>query len=219
MEPADDGMYSERYLKQLLQAMPAEELGSLLKTHRLNAGLTIRELAERAMLSKTSIVAIERGRGCRPVTLEKVCRALRLHVERITSPDPKLEGPVQGETDSKWYALDRLTSGAVAEGPLSQEDREKLLKSGAQNPMVMFGNVPAGTGFIAGIVEFNHPTEPRSHPGAEFGYVLEGCLLLRIGDTEHRVDTGNSFFVADQAVHSYSPGDERLSRVLLFRLA
>lgn len=219
MEPAGDGMYSERYLKQLLQSMPAEELGSLLKTHRLHAGLTIRELAERAMLSKTSIVAIERGKGCRPVTLEKVCRALRLHVERITSPVSNNGGPVQGEADSKWYALDRLVSGAVAEGRLSQEDRQNLLESGTKNPMLMFGNVPAGTGFIAGIVEFNHATEPRSHPGAEFGYVLEGNLILRIEDEEHRVDAGNSFFVADQAVHSYSPGGEGFSRVLLFRLA
>lgn len=211
-----DAASSERYLKELLKSVSYEELGRRLRSHRLNAGLSIRDLADRALLSKTSIVALEQGKGCRPITLEKVCRALNLHVERLALPDGE-QVVVQRSEDASWYGLDSLVAGPVGAGDLTDDKRRELLASGLANPMAMFKNVPSDAGFIAGIVEITHRTESRSHPGAEFGYVLEGVITLDIAGVLHEAGVGEAFFVPDGAVHSYA-NRTQTAKVLLFRL-
>jgi DNA-binding XRE family transcriptional regulator/tetratricopeptide (TPR) repeat protein len=61
----------------------AESFGSRLRRHRLAAGLTQEELAERAALSPTAIAALERGRNRTPrmSTLRQLARALDLTTE------------------------------------------------------------------------------------------------------------------------------------------
>lgn len=211
-----DAASSERYIKELLKTASPKELGAKLRAHRLHAGLSIRDLARRALLSKTSIVAIEQGRGCRSATLEKVCRALNLHVERLAG-SYETSNPVQSTDDIPWYSLDELSSGPISTGPLTDEQRNRLASAGIANPMQMFTNVPADAGFIAGIVEVTHPTEPRFHPGSEFGYVLEGKIRLRVDEQEYEIVAGGAFFVPDSALHSYSNVSKR-AKILLFRV-
>lgn len=211
-----DAASSERYLKELLKSVSHDELAGRLRARRISAGLSIRELADRAMLSKTSIVAMEQGKGCRPITLEKVCRALNLHVERLALPDGE-QVVVQRSKDASWYGLDSLVAGPVGAGNLTDEKRQELLASGLVNPMAMFKNVPSDAGFIAGIVEITHATESRSHPGAEFGYVIEGLVGIDIDGEMHEAGVGEAFFVPDGAVHSYA-NRTRSAKVLLFRL-
>ncbi|MES1227271.1 MAG: cupin domain-containing protein, partial [Armatimonadota bacterium] len=58
-----------------------------------------------------------------------------------------------------------------------------------------------------------------SHPGAEFGYVLDGALCLTLNGERLEVQKGDAFFVPDGVTHSYGPGFTVLARVLLFRMA
>lgn len=218
MASRTNGLESERYLKSLLQTVSHEELGRRLRAFRLSGSLSIRELADQAMVSKSSIVSIEQGRGCRPVTLEKVCRALNLHVERLANPQLTDAPPIQKVNESQWFLLDNLVGGPVAQGPMTEESRRRAVEDGQSNRMVMFDNIPADAGFIAGIVEIDRATEPRSHSGAELGYVIQGILLLTIDGVEHEVHPGESFYVRSGASHAYGTVSTGVSRILLFRL-
>ena len=165
-----------------------------------------------AMVSKTSIVTLEQGKGCRPVTLEKVCRALNLHVERLAKPEIVALSKVHRQADDEWYELDGLVNGPI-EGRVSEPGLAET------NHLMMFQNIPSNAGFISGIVEIDSPTELRSHPGAEFGYVLSGFAKVKIGAESLEVQEGETFYVSDGEVHAYSPSIVGASaRILLFRL-
>lgn len=210
MGSESENLSSERYLKQLLETVSHAELGQRVKTFRLQAGLSIRALADLAMLSKTSIVSLEQGKGCRPITLDKICRALKLHVHRLL---PIADTPLSLIQDSSQLVvleLDNLTGGPIA----SPEGQAAV----PVNPMSVFDIVPPDSGFISGVVEVSSPTQPRSHYGAEFGYVLSGVLMLNLDGSLHRVSEGQAFYIPDGATHAYAPDESEPARVLLFRL-
>lgn len=205
MERHAASLDSEKYLKQILAVVPHAVLGERVKALRINAGWSIRELANRALLSKTSIVSLEQGKSCRPVTLEKVCRALNLHVERLVGSPDDIPPIVQDSTHLERYALDDLLHG-----PLATELQP--------NMMLMFKNIPIDAGFIAGIVEVGASTDSRTHVGAEFGFVLEGSALLTIDGKELRVPTGSSFYIPSDVPHCYGKSGNLVTRILMFRL-
>lgn len=219
MELNGDPMRAERYLRHLLQNVSHRDLGERLRAHRVSAGVSIRELATRAMVSKTSIVSLEQGKGCRPVTLEKICRALSLHVERLAKVEGDTKYLVHRQRDDFWFDLDGLVSGPIGRGQATEKEKSEWRAAGVHNLMLMFGNIPSSAGFIAGIVELNEPTDKRSHPGAEYGFVLEGVARIQVGEQIYEVKQGETFFVPDSANHSYNTHPEsEVARILLFRL-
>jgi mannose-6-phosphate isomerase-like protein (cupin superfamily) len=158
------------------------------------------------MLSKTSIVSLEHGRCCQPATLAKVCAAMNLHLERLVEPaDGVGEGgfAVQRLDDYRWYDLSSLAGGELAPDPLTLEDRNALRMQGPDALMTMFRNVPSATGVLAGIIEMSQETENRSHPGAEFAYVLSGCARIVVDGREVVLEPGESIFIESMAPHSY----------------
>ena len=60
-----------------------------LKSHRILAGLTQEELAERAGMERVSIVELENGkRPARPRTLKKLADALAVSTRELAAGDP-----------------------------------------------------------------------------------------------------------------------------------
>lgn len=62
---------------------------------------------------------------------------------------------------------------------------------------------------------------PHRHPGAVFGYVLEGTLETQVGDTPIRaLKTGETFYEPTMALHAVSrnPSDKVRTRVLAVML-
>ena len=183
---------------------------------------SIRDLAERAMVSKSSIVSLEHGKSCRPSTLAKVCSAMSLHVERFTSPLNQTErslSRLHTTTDEQWFALDGLVSGQLKVN--NPKGREQLHREGVTTQLMMFNNVPSGAGFIAGIIELSDKTEPRSHSGREFIYVLLGRAIITIDDQNYTVSTGEAITILDFERHSYgpAPGEDGPVSLLCFRVS
>jgi len=178
---------------------------------------SIRDLASRAMVSKSSIVSLEQGKYCRPSTLAKVCTAMNLHVERLTStsrPDDVPQNRVQVGADEPWFSLDNFLSGKIGQVPQTEPDHRVLSR------MQMFRNIPASAGFIAGIIELTERSETRSHAGAEFVYLLRGRGVVHVGDQEFTLEMGDSITILDFEDHSYgpAPGQESPVSFLCFRL-
>ncbi len=62
----------------LTDAAILQALGERIERHRIEAGLTQNELAERAAISKRTLERVEAGRGAELVTLLRVLRVLGL---------------------------------------------------------------------------------------------------------------------------------------------
>ncbi|MEQ1934922.1 MAG: XRE family transcriptional regulator [Fimbriimonadaceae bacterium] len=207
---------SERYLKEVLQSVPLKEMGKMVQDHRKAMHLSIRDLAARAMVSKTSIVSLEQGKSCRPATLAKICTAMNLHLERFILPPGPVEDSanrIHSSSQEQWFALDALVSAQII--PASPEDRRLLHGDGTRTQLMMFKNVPSKAGFIAGIIELSEATKPRSHSGREFIYVLRGRANVIIGDRSYILGPGDAVVVLDFENHSYGPAPEEVEPVSL----
>src|ERR1700742_4924282 len=107
----------ERALREVIRTSPLEVLGERIRAHRVACGVSVRQLAARAMVSKTSIVSLEHGRSCLPATLAKVCAAMNLHVDRLREPaiERQAEAAVMRSEDFRWYDLEATTAGPLAD--------------------------------------------------------------------------------------------------------
>jgi len=60
---------------------------------------------------------------------------------------------------------------------------------------------------------YQHPLAP--HKGEEFGYVLEGMMVLKIGQEEYSLKPGDSYHFQASRPHGYQAGKDKGSRVLM----
>ena len=73
-----------------------------LRVARHRAGLTQRELAERAGVTRVTIGLLERGRGCRPGTARKLSEALSVPIAELMGHGELATGGRQGNPDAVW---------------------------------------------------------------------------------------------------------------------
>jgi quercetin dioxygenase-like cupin family protein len=59
---------------------------------------------------------------------------------------------------------------------------------------------------------YYHP--PTQHRGEEFGFVLEGEVMLLVGDQKHQLETGDCYFIRPMELHTYRTGKGE-ARVLM----
>lgn len=162
------------------------------------------------MVSKTSIVSMEHGRNCQPATLAKVCAAMNLHLDRLVDPVDPGGGDgfaVHRLADYRWYDLSTLAGGELAPHDLTPQQRSEIRAQGPDALMTMFRNVPAAAGVLTGVVELTHETETRSHPGAEFAFVLSGSAVIRVKGRRVELGVGESIYIEALAPHSYDAAD------------
>ena len=111
----------------VMATVPAEVLGDRLRRTRTRQGRSIRELADAAGLSKSSIVRLEQGGGTYPLTIVKVCAALGLHVARLRDADTAGDDrfAVHREQDDRWYEMTDFGSGPLGavDRPLTLDER------------------------------------------------------------------------------------------------
>ena len=201
---------SERHLREIMRSMPPELLGQRVRRQRTALSLSIRDLAKRALVSKTSIAALEGGKPCRPSTLARICEAMGLHLERLLTTNSLGVEPIRREhlhADDRWYRLEELTAGPLGES-LSEEDRLALHKSGITAQMLMLQNIPTDAGFLAGVIELSKATGTRSHPGNELVFVIKGKAKIRAGERCYVLQEGESLYISEGEVHSYAPVED-----------
>lgn len=210
----------ERVIERLLADLPVAVVGARLQRARAAQGMSVRDLAEAAGLSKNSVVRLEKGEEVRPITILKVCTALGLHVERLAEPDMAEAVAIHRPSDDRWFDMSDFAGGTLGglERPLTLEERTRFVQEGAQVPLLLLrSRLPQGK-VLPTILELYRPSEPRSHPGEEFVYVLEGVARITVGENAYVLSAGESMDFWASEPHSYAPAGDTPARVLSVRV-
>lgn len=194
-----------------MASLSPEALGDRLRRARMRQGRSIRELADAAGLSKSSIVRLEQGGGTYPMTIVKVCAALGLHVARLRDSDSAGDDrlAVHRLGDDRWYDIVDFGAGALGgvDRPLTQAERAEFAKEGVLVPIVVLGSRLRDGQLLSNIVELYGKSVTREHPGEEFVYVLEGTASITVGATNVVLATGESMAFRSAEPHTYAPAD------------
>ncbi|HEV3237896.1 MAG TPA: XRE family transcriptional regulator [Gemmataceae bacterium] len=221
--PFEDILDQERGAAEMMSRVPAAVLGLRLRRARTRQGLSIRDVASRASLSKTSVVRLEQGHRAYPLTVIKVCAALGLHLAGIVDPKTSSAAPVavHHEEDDRWYDMTDFGAGPLGglERPLTPAERKRFAENGAAVALLLLKSRLGAGRLLPTVLELYRASPPRSHAGEEFVYVLRGKAKLCIGGTVHTLAEGEAITFWSEEEHSYAPaGDSRTIPVRLLSL-
>lgn len=178
-------------------ATSEQRLGERLRTLRRRKNLRLRDIAERVSCSEGLISKIEHGRVTPSLKiLHGIATALDVSIASLFA-EPQLalvqrsgERPVidlGGHEADRRIKLEQLiphTQNAVLEANIH------VVEPGA------------------------HSAGDISHPGEEFGYILEGRLELWVEDSRYELEAGDSFHFPSDARHRYRNPGEGTARIL-----
>lgn len=214
----------EQEAASVMGGLSPEALGDRLRRARSRQGRSIRELADAAGLSKSSIVRLEQGGGTYPMTVVKVCAALGLHVARLRDPDGVGDDrlAVHRRDDDRWYDLTDFGAGPLGgvDRPLTAVERAELARQGVAVPILLLASRLSDGQLMAIVVELYGPSETREHPGEEFVYVLDGTARITVGGTAVTLLRGESMVFRSAEPHTYAPAEGSVTpaRLLMVRL-
>jgi transcriptional regulator with XRE-family HTH domain len=201
-------------ISELGDAVVGERVHAL----RLQQAVSVRELAERAGISKNSVTRLEQGRGSHARTVLRVCEALGTHASRVLADrlSPRTV-EVHRREDDRWHDL-RVQGGAPLPNPAvlnSARRRQYAARVGAPGCIAMLRSVlPDGLVF-PGVMELVGPTPLRRHPGEEFVYVLSGKAIVEIAGTEWTLREGEAITFRSGEAHRYRPAPRQRGVVRL----
>lgn len=165
-------------------------LGARLKATRQALNLTLDELASRSGVSRAMISRVERGESSPTAALlDRLCAGLGIVLS----------------------ALFRDEHGA---GPLTRRDEQPVWTDPASG-YLRRTVTPPGTGSRLEIVEVEMPAGARvllegsrsSHRLDQQVWLLEGELVLGLGEREHRLSAGDCLaMLLDGPISFYNPG-------------
>jgi len=204
--------------------------GAMVRAVRLYRKLSVRDLAEKAGISKTTLLRIEADEPVRTISLIRLCKALTVMPEQLIQP-------VEGEQADASVRIIREQSTpfricylmSSAPKSLSElmavedvSERQRLANLGFVNGFLRLipGLHPDPT-FNAAIFEpqsfegatyqTGPPGGPNRHPGREFAYCLQGPVSLIVGGRSYRMETGDAAFFDSGLDHNCAliePPDE-----------
>jgi transcriptional regulator with XRE-family HTH domain len=171
------------------------QIGENLRQLRIRRNLTQGELADRCELSKGFISQVERDLASPSIaTLVDMLECLGSDLKTFFSGDDR-EKVVFAPTD-------------LFEKPDDEEKHGKvtwLMPTAQKNQME-----PILLELEAG----GETAEMPPHEGEEFGYVLSGRVVLRVGAVEYPVKTGGSFCIHPACEHTLRNAGKTKARVL-----
>lgn len=170
-----------------------EDIGRRVRALRQRKGWTLQELSDRCGLSVSFLSQVERGLSSLSiVSLYAICDALGVPAPDLLA-EPKKSSPVLRASDQPSIHLPNVS---VVYRWLSGEFSGRVIE-------VLIGEFPPG---------YQHPLAP--HEGEEFGYVLEGRLVLRMESDEHVLGPGDSYHFPATIPHGYKTSEQEGARVL-----
>ncbi len=187
-------------VSQFLTSVPspppqAEEprLGKMVQNRRKQLGLTLRSLAQKAGLSAPFLSQIENSTATPSVTsMVKIAQALGVPTSYfldIASSNTL----VHKASDTHFYRLDQ---SQVRYGRIGSQLPERQLE-----PLLM-------------IYPPHYASEPMTHSGEEFLFVLQGQMRLTIGTENHLLTVGDSAHFQSGLRHVWRNDSEQELRVL-----
>jgi transcriptional regulator with XRE-family HTH domain len=159
----------------LTDAAPLDDVlrgvGSRIRSTRRDRGLTLAELADRCGLSVSMLSTVERGRTSPSVaTLYAVASALDTSLTALFSSDTGSDPVVRREDQQQ------LTTDGGSRRRLALDLVEEQFE-------LYVDEYPAASA---------HAARASQHPGHEYGVVLTGRLVVRLGEEEHVLQAGDA---------------------------
>lgn len=178
------------------------EYGESMRRNRVLLGYSVREAAEKAGVSKNTILRIEAGLPVQKATFVKLARAFGMvPTDPATKRPAVTEGKyykLQSADEAIWYATTVNKSG---EAEASTND--ELASQAERNRMGWYGLAThfgrplrcrrANSHHIPFLVEVFAPTDVTAGPGGErFMYVLRGAVRVNVGDESFVLSEGGA---------------------------
>ncbi len=195
----------QRDLKTLIETVGFEAIGQRVRRIRNRSNLTIRDLAEKAQVSKNTLLSLEQGNPTHISTIKVICKALKMKPEELTGPEfvqPSVVSLHHVE-DSMWFDMNTFNMGEE-NNPLSPEQRSEA----AVTPFCHLQSKFPNNKFNPHVVELHNPTPVRSHRGEEFVYVLSGSVRINVGTQSFDLKEGESICFWAAESHNYEPLSE-----------
>lgn len=189
----------------------------------MKQGLSIRELAAKAEVSKTSIVRLEQGHPTFASTVVRVCQSLGLHLAGLADPRQIDEfAVVHRAQDDRWFDMTEFGAGPLGaqDRPLAPNERKEIANGRVAVALLYLKNRLEGGMMLPALLEIYERSEPRSHPGEEMVYVLDGTVRVYVGDQIYDLSTGEciTFWSAEEHAYEPSPGSTVPVRALSIRV-
>jgi transcriptional regulator with XRE-family HTH domain len=168
-------------------------LGSRIQRLRMRQNRTLQEIADACGFTRSLLSKIEHGKTTPPIaTLMKIAGALGVEMVDLLAPEGEVK-PV-------------LTPAAkLADSALTRSERgypfHVLAGKRADKAMQPFL-------FVARKGEAK--PAPLAHRGEEVVYVLEGEMVLRIGNEDYRLGKGDSLYFDAEQPHEVTPVSEKV---------
>lgn len=168
-------------------------IGGLLKARRLEMGLTLKELAERAELSAAFLSQSENGKATPSiVSLINIAKALETDINYFVTP-PAPTSLVRRANDPQYIEI---------ESPVVYKRLDAQIRNQQMNALIM--EIPPETGL---------PVVHREE-GEDFFYVLEGQVEQRIGDKVFTLKKGDSAHHNTQVDHDVHNKSGKVAKLL-----
>ncbi|MGN6315524.1 helix-turn-helix domain-containing protein [Trinickia sp.] len=185
--------------KKTVTELHHSDVGARLRALRTEQGLSVNELAMRAGVSVGTVSQVERNKANPSVRiLERLRQALSVPLSALLEADDAVSDPVVGDFVRK-----------AAERPLFDVgnlgmQKELLSPHGDHDLKLMIILLPAGAGSDEVLVGV----------GEKAGLVLEGTVVLNVGDRRAVLRTGDSFQFKSTVPHSVRNESSEMARVL-----
>ena len=173
-------------------------VGRQIRHWRLVKGLTLRDMAKLVGCSESFLSKIENDRTTPSLsTLHKIAVALELSISDIFG---------SGESEVVTRANERnvlLVDGDESDGDQTRLEQLVPAKKGRLLQADMY-IIPPGGGSHGEI----------QHSGEEFGFVMEGSLVLTVDNMSYVLEAGDSFVFRSELTHTFSNKGNSVARVL-----
>jgi transcriptional regulator with XRE-family HTH domain len=175
------------------------DVGARLRALRVEQGLSVNELAMRAGVSAGTVSQVERNKANPSMRiLERLRQALSVPLTALLEGDDAISDPIVGDFVRK--AEERPLFEVGQHGM----QKELLSPHGDHDLKMMIILVPPGAGSDEVLVGV----------GEKAGWVLEGTIVLNVGDRRAVLKTGDSFQFKSTAPHSIRNESDKAARVL-----
>lgn len=175
--------------------MELNDIGLKIKELRLENGLTQEELASRCELTKGFISQIENNITSPSIkTLVDVLEVLGTSLGEFFTDDTEEEAYVFTEEDFYIKHDEELLHNINWIVPNAQK---------YEMEPIIIEIYPKGKSF-----------EDEGHSGEEFGYVLEGSIVLRVGKKRYICNQGDSFYYNANKFHYMENTSDSIAKVL-----
>jgi transcriptional regulator with XRE-family HTH domain len=189
--------------------LPIDGLGPVIRAHRLKRRITGSELARRAQVTKGLISQIERGTTVPSLdVLSRIAVALDMSMAQL------MEAVDAGPDYATSAGL-----GALPYDPVVRVDRRRSVGFPKINQVY-----ESLTPTLAGPIEFSilhigplsaEATLTYSHQGQECLLILEGALVVTLGDRQFHLNVGDSMAYPSTIPHSYRCAGEAPAVVVM----